>query len=160
MADELPLHDHRWYAVELHNRTWAALDEGTIGPHSPIEQREQLLYGAMASTYHWMHAGTAINHARGEHLISSVATKVGRPDLGLSHAHRSLEIAEAHPDEAQEWDLGFAHEAIARAHAALGDPDAARTHRDLAKGIAAHMEDEEDKAILDDAIAGGDWYGI
>lgn len=160
MADELPLHDHRWYAVELHNRTWAALDEGTIGLHSPIEQREQLLYGAMASTYHWMHAGTAINHARGEHLISSVATKVGRPDLGLSHAHRSLEIAEAHPDEAQEWDLGFAHEAIARAHAALGDPDAARTHRDLAKGIAAHMEDEEDKAILDDAIAGGDWYGI
>ncbi len=160
MADELPLHDHRWYAVELHNQTWAALEEGSIGPDSPTEHRERLLYGAFASTYHWMHAGTAINHARGEHLIATVATRVGLPDLGLRHAHRCLAIAQAHPGEAQEWDLGFAHEAIARAHAALGDPDAARAHRDLAEGIAAHMDDDEDRGVLEAAIAGGDWYGI
>lgn len=54
-----------------------------IGPHSPLADRERLLYAAYASTYHWLEAGNLANHARGEHLIASVAVRTGEAELAL-----------------------------------------------------------------------------
>ncbi len=154
-------HDlHRWFGVRLNNATWGRLADASVTPSSPVEDRENLLYAAYASTYHWMQAGSPINHARGEHLIARAAIRVGRPELGLHHATRCLEIAAAHPDLAEDWDLGFAHEAIARAHAALGSEELARAHRAEVEGIIAGMADDDDRAILAAELADGEWFDL
>ena len=67
--------------------------------------------------------GNAANHARGEHLVARAAIAVGLPDVSLRHARRCLELVEGHPDEMEDWDAPFAHEALARALAATGDTE-------------------------------------
>ncbi len=151
---------HRWFGVDLNNETWRHLGSGAIPVDSPPSEREALLYGAYASAYHWMQVGSPINQARGEHLIARVAVRVGRPDVALHHATRCLEIVTAHPDLAEDWDSGFAHEALARSHAALGNVDAARNHRAKAWEIIERMSDEDDRAILEEALAEGEWFGV
>lgn len=67
------------------------------------------------------HCWNEANFARGEHLISRVAARLGDGDLALRHARRCLELVELHPDVMEDWDLAFAHEALARGLAAVGD---------------------------------------
>jgi hypothetical protein len=147
---------HRRLGAELNNRTWALLD----GDADPAVSDEALLYGAYASTYHWMQVGTPINQARGEHLIARAALRVGDAEAALRHARRCLELAEAHPDEAEDWDLAFAHEALARAHAALGDRDAGRQHLDRAAALGQAIEDQEDREAFVAELAKGEWFGL
>jgi hypothetical protein len=151
---------HRWFGVHLNNTTWARFDAGDPNADSDVRGREGLLYGAYASAYHWMQVGNPINQARAEHLIARAAIRVGRPELGLHHATRCLELASAHSDLAEAWDLGFAHEAIARAHAALGRPDLAKDHRSKVRGIIAEMTDEDDRAVLENELTNGEWFDI
>jgi hypothetical protein len=146
---------HRWFGVELNNDTWDLLDQIGDGV-APLDQ-ERMLYGAFASTYHWMEAGTAANHARGEYLIAQVALAIGRDQLALHHARRCLEVVETEPDVMADWDAPLAHEVLARALLAGGDPDGAREHLARADEGARAIADPEDRAVVDDALAKGDW---
>ena len=56
---------------------------------------------------------------RASHL--SHGSTGGVPRTGHCHASRYLELIEAHPDLAEDWDRAFAHEAMARALAMAGD---------------------------------------
>ena len=151
---------HRWFGVELNNRTWQRLDEGAPNASSSDEERTELLIGAFASAYHWSQIGTAANRVRGEHLISRTALRVGEAGLALTHARRCLALATANPDVVEDWDFGFAHEAVARALAATGNLDEAREHLGEARRIAAAVLDEEDREILEAEIARGEWFGL
>jgi hypothetical protein len=146
---------HRWFGVELNNETWDLLDQIHAG--SPVADQERMLYAAYASTYHWMEAGTTANHARGEYLIAQVALAVDRPELALHHARRCLEVVESEPEVMADWDAPFAHEVLARALLATGDADAARPHLGEAEALAARVVDPDDRAVVDDALAKGDW---
>jgi hypothetical protein len=158
MVDQREL--HRWFGVNLNNRTWAALDAGDVDAGSPAVDRERLLYGAYASAYHWLEAGTPIHQARAEHLIARTALRVGRPDVALDHARRCLELIDAHPDLAEDWDAGFALEALARALAATGDVEAAQATRVRAKAAAASVADPEERAVVESELGRGEWFGL
>jgi len=158
MVDERDL--HRWFGVELNNTTWDAIAEGRVGPGSPLVERERLLYSAYASAYHWMNAGNEANHARGEHLIARTAVLVGFPDEGLHHARRCLELCEAHPTVVEDWDFAFAHEAIARASAALGDLVTAAEHHRVAGELGAAIAGEGDRTVFLEELARGPWFGL
>lgn len=149
---------HRWFGVELNNTTWDAIDAG-VGASGSLTDRESLLYSAYASAYHWRQVGTIANVARGEHLIARTALAVGMPDIGLRHAKRCLELVEANPDEVADWDLGFALEAMARAEAASGRPDAAAT-LERARQAAAAVSDPEERAIVEAQFDSGEWFGL
>jgi len=84
----------------------------------------------------------------------------------LAHLHRArprgagapprapvLELAESAPDELEEFDLPFAHEAMARAHALAGDEAAARDWLARARAAAADIADEDDRAIVETDLA-------
>jgi hypothetical protein len=150
----------RRLGIDLNNRTWNALDAGNIDAASPPHDREQLLYGAFASAYHWMQIGTPIHQARGEHLIARTALRVGRLELALAHARRCLELVEAHPDLAEDWDRGFAHEALARALAATGERAEAERHRRLAVEGCEAIADPEERAVLQAELERGEWFGL
>jgi hypothetical protein len=73
-ASQRPVRDrdlHRWFAVELNNTLWDALD--AYAPPEPLAEPERVLYQAYAACFHWLHAGTVVNHGRG------VRHRLGRP---------------------------------------------------------------------------------
>lgn len=158
MIDERDLHS--WFGVHLNNQMWAEIEDDRLGPGTPINEKEKLLYSAYASAYHWRQVGNEANFARGEHLISRMAARLGDGERALHHARRCLELVEANPEVMEDWDLPFAHEALARALAASGDMVEARSHRDIAFELMGEIADEEDRAIVAEQLGAGPWFGL
>jgi DNA-binding transcriptional MerR regulator len=141
--------DHRRLGVDLFNKTWTLMEkEG----RTPADD-DELIHCAHASAYHWMHVGTPANRARSEWQCSRMYTVLGRAEPALHHARRCLEICEASPDALEDWDLPFAHEALARAHATAGDDGEARKHLDRARELASAVMDEDDRGLLEADLA-------
>ena len=67
---------------------------------------------------------------------------------------------EAHPEEMADWDLAFAYDALARAHAAGGEVDAACRTREQAKAAGEAISDEEDRVYFMRWFEGGNWHGL
>jgi hypothetical protein len=142
MTDDTPMtldEAHRTFAKELFNHVWTLLESGDRTP----EQDDEMIHAAHASRYHWGMVGEPVNLARGEWMISRVYVVLGRIEPALHHGRRCLELCTAH--ELGGFDLGFAHEAIARATAANGDDATAREQVALARAAATHVEKDEDR---------------
>ncbi len=91
--------------------------------------------------------GTPANLARGEWLCSRVYAVLGRGEPALHHARRVLELCEEH--RIGDWDLAFAHEALARAHAVAGDRAACEQALERARAAAEDITDTQDRELLD-----------
>lgn len=76
-----------------------------------------------------------------------------RPEPALHHARRCLELCESAPEELEEFDLPFAYEALARAHAVAGDEAESRRFLEQGRAAAARIADEEERAIVDADLA-------
>jgi hypothetical protein len=157
MTDDL----HRRFGVEGNNTTWALLDEGGPGADAPRHEQDRFLYRAYASAYHWMEtpSGTVANVARGEHLIARAAISVGRPELALRHARRCIELCEANPADVADWDLAFGVEALARALAAAGEPDAERQW-ERAHALGEAIVEDDDREVFLAELRREPWFGI
>jgi hypothetical protein len=133
---------HRAAGVALFNYTWSLLELDS----RTAEQECELIHAAHASAYHWMQVGTAVNRARSEWQCSRVYAVLGRAEAALWHARRSLEFCER--ESIGDFDLGFAYEAMARAHAVAGERE--ETHRwvELARNAAADVTEDDDRALL------------
>ncbi len=158
MVEEQDL--HKWFGVQLNNGVWDRIGDSSFGPTSPLKEREDALYSAYASAYHWRNAGNEANWARGEHLISRVATKVGEFELGKKHAQRCLTLVAAHPESMADWDAPFGHEALARAFAGLGQASQAATERGIAIELTAAIENEGDRQVLESELKNEPWFGL
>jgi DNA-binding transcriptional MerR regulator len=148
-AETLDRDAHRRLGVDLFNKTWTLMEkEGRT-----VEEDDELVHCAHASAYHWLHAGTAANRARSEWQCSRVYTVLGRAEPALHHAQRCLAICESAPEALEDWDLPFAYEALARAHAVAGD--SAETSRCLerARTLGAAIADEDDRRLLETDLA-------
>jgi hypothetical protein len=137
--------EERQLAVELFNRAWTLMetDERTE------EQDDELINTAHASAYHWAQVGTPANRARSEWQLSRVYTVLGRPEPALHHARRCLAYCEENPEAIEDWDLPYAHEALARAHALAGEADVAGRHSAAARELAAGVASTEDREHLE-----------
>ena len=137
----------RELGVELFNRAWALLE-------SPGPDPDELAHCAHASAYHWMHGGgTVANRARSEWQCSRVYAVLGRPEPSLHHARRCLELCESAPEEIEEFDLPFAYEALARAHALAGNDAAAQEWLARARAAGEAIADEDDRDLLRSDLA-------
>jgi len=141
--------EERQLAVDLFNQTWTLLELPARTP----EQDDELVDTAHASAYHWLQVGTAANRARSQWQLSRVYVLLGRPEPALHHANRCLAWCEANPGALEDWDLPYAHEALARAHALAGDADEARRDADRARELAAGVAGDEDREHLDADLA-------
>jgi DNA-binding transcriptional MerR regulator len=132
-SESLTADEHRRLGIDLFNKTWTLMERA----ERTAEEDDELLHCAHASAYHWLQAGTIVNRVRSEWQCSRVYTVLGRAEPALWHARGCLELAESAPDELEEFDLPFAYEAMARAHAlagtrprrALGSPARTRARR-------------------------------
>jgi DNA-binding transcriptional MerR regulator len=141
--------DHRRLGVDLFNKAWTLMEQ----EERTEAEDDELVHCAHASAYHWLHVGTPANRARSEWQCSRMYTVLGRPEPALHHARRCLELCEASPDALEDWDLPFAHEALARAYGLVGDQAEARRHEERARELAERVEDPEDLRLLEADLA-------
>lgn len=134
--------EERRLGAELFNEVWRLLESDDRS----TEQDDQMVHAAHASAYHWRRVGKAENFARSEWQCSRVYSVLGRAEPALHHAHRSLELCER--NGIGDFDLAFAYEALARAHALAGDAGQARHMTELAVAACEHIADPEDKQIV------------
>ena len=131
----------RRLAVDLFNHAWTLLRM----PERTPEQDDELIHAAHASRHHWAEVGTAANLARGEWQVSRVYATLGRAEPALYHAGRCLACCEGAPDELEDWDLPYAYEALARAHAVAGNEAEAKRLAARARALGEEIEDDEDR---------------
>lgn len=135
---------HKWFAIECNNAAWTALEAASRS----LEESERMIHQAHAACYHWLQVGTVLHHARAQNLLANAYAAVGRGEPALHHARRALELLKAAGGSAADWDWAFAHDALARAHAAAGDVSAA-AFRAEARAAGDRIADPEDKAAFD-----------
>ncbi len=132
--------DHRQLGVDLFNEVWRLLETR--------EDDERMVHAAHASAYHWSVAPECRpeNRARSEWQCSRVYAVLGRAEAALHHARRCLDVCERHG--IGDFDLAFAHEALARAYAVAGDGDASGHHAELAKRASESIAEADDRELL------------
>lgn len=118
-----------------------------------------MVAAAYTSYYHWSQVGSAVNRQRGHWMVSRVFTVLERSEPALAHAKRCMELTEAHPDLMEDFDVAFAHEALARANALSGEAGKTQELYTQAEKLGEYIADEEDKGIFMGDLRGGDWYG-
>ena len=99
-----------------------------------------MVHAAHASRHHWGEVGTPLELARGEWQISRVYSVLGRGEPALYHAEVCLGVCEEHG--IGDFDLAFAYEALARAHAVAGDRSNAERYLAKAKKAGEGIEDQ------------------
>lgn len=139
--------NHRQLGVDLFNEVWRLMETRT--------DDERMLHAAHASAYHWAEAPECEprNRARSEWQVSRVYTVLRRGEPALHHANRCLEICEADSENMEDWDLPFAYEALARAHAVAGNAEEAGRFADEARAAGKQIAGPEDREHLDEALA-------
>jgi hypothetical protein len=140
--------DHRRLGVEAFNHTWTLMEK----PDRTREEDDEMLHEAHASAYHWLKAPEARpeNRARSEWQCSRMYAVLGRAEPALHHARRCLELCEEHG--IGDWDLAFAHEALARAYGVAGRAEDARRHEGLAREALEQIADQDDREHLLEAL--------
>jgi hypothetical protein len=129
-------------AADLFNYTWTVMEK----PDRTERETDLMVHAAHASRFMWEDIGEPVNHARGEWQIARVYSIVDRPEPALHHARRCLAIVEEFG--VGDFDLACAYEAMARAHAAAGEDEAARRYEALGRETAERIADADDRALV------------
>ena len=114
---------------------------------------------AKASLYHWRLSPKfePVNEQRGQWLISRVFSVLGKSEKALSYAKETIRITEKHGFK--DFDLAYAYEALARAHAASGNKEECKNFLQKAREAGNLIAGKEDKNIFDVDLDSGPWFG-
>ncbi len=145
---------HRQIAISINNSTWNYITK----PDRTANDDEAMIRSAYAAAYHWAFAAqrTDANEARAEWMLSRVHVISGHGETALRHAQRSMAVV-THVG-LTDFDLAYAHEALARSLACLSRDAEARLELAAAKSIP--ISDPEDKTIFGDDLASEPWFGL
>jgi len=137
---------HKWFAIEFNNGTWDALEK----QDRTAEETNSMVHLAHASTYHWSQIGTDVEYQRGLCLVAQVHAAAGDGQTAVRHAELCLSILEHQSDKFQDWDEAFSLDALARAHAATGNSEAAASAKQQAEAAGNEIAGEDDKQFFFD----------
>jgi hypothetical protein len=137
---------HHWFAVECNNVAWN-LVESSGGPRTP-EQTDRMIHAAHAACFHWLHAGTPLNHFRALCLLATAYAAAGRADEAVRHAEACLTLSSQLTEPPTDFDLATAHGCAANAFALAGRRSEARRQYDQAAAAAGRLADEDDKQVF------------
>ncbi len=145
MTEEKKYTEQEWHkraAITLFNLVWSLLDK-----KDKIKQEDdKMVHAVHASRFHWGEIGTPVEFERGEWQISRVYSVLNRPQSALYHAERCLDICKEH--NIGDFDIAFAYEAMARAHAVAGDKSDCEKYIKLAKEAGEQIKKKEDKDLF------------
>jgi DNA-binding transcriptional MerR regulator len=131
-------------ASQLFNETWRLMEQ----EERTTADDDRMVHAAHASRYHWGQVATVTpaQLARGEWQISRVYTLLGRAEPAVHHAGRVLDLCRE--NGIGDWDLAFAYEALARAHAVAGNAVRAREYTDQALAAAEDIAEAEERELV------------
>jgi len=137
--------EERQRGVDLFNEAWRLMETR--------EDDDRLLHITHASRYHWGEAEECRpeNLARGEWQVSRVYSVLGRGEPALVHARLCLDTCVEHG--IGDFDIAYAHEAMARAYRVLGDQAESTAHAEEARRATAGIADPEDREHAMEDIA-------
>lgn len=130
---------HRRLGIELFNSVWTLLEKAD----RTQDEDDLMLHAAHASAHHWRQVGEVKSFARSEWQCSRVYAVLGRAEPALFHARRCLEWCGR--GAVDDFDLPFAYEALARAHAAAGEGAESARYAALAREAGAGIADAGDR---------------
>ncbi|GAB4161343.1 MAG: hypothetical protein Kow00107_09130 [Planctomycetota bacterium] len=145
MSEERKFTIHEFHSAlgpALFNKVWELMEKSD----RTVEETDEMIHAAHASWYHWSKVGGPVNLARAEWQISRMYTVIGRPESALSHAERCLGICLAY--SIGDFDLAYAYEAVARAHAMSGRLDLAKENVAKALKASEAVVDPQDLEIV------------
>ncbi|HEX6499729.1 MAG TPA: helix-turn-helix domain-containing protein [Micromonosporaceae bacterium] len=134
--------DERHLAATLFNHVWTLLERTDRGQR----EDDEMLHAAHASRHHWGAVGGPVQWARGEWQCSRVYAVLARTEPALHHGRRCLALAEQY--DLGPFDIGYGHEAIARAYWTDGRRDDAQRHIELGYAAADKITDTEERDLL------------
>ena len=134
---------HRRFGVDLFNATWDLLDTAD----RTTDQDAEMLASALASRHHWRQVGDAKNFAISDWQVSRVFAVTGAGQLAREFAAQSAALCQEH--DLGPYLLAYAHEGIARAALVDGDEATALKHVAAARALAAQVEDEASRALIE-----------
>lgn len=147
---------HPYFAKQLNAKVWELLQK----PDRSKSEDELMIHAAHASRYHWLSAGTGLNHQRAEWLIAHVYTVLGFPESALRHAKRCLELTGEYSDLMKDYDRAYAQECMARAYALAGNLEEGKKYFAKAEQAGQAISKDGEKNIFMNDFRGGKWYGI
>jgi hypothetical protein len=147
---------HQEFAKQANGQVWKLL----MQDNRTAEEDQRMLAAAFASAYHWSIVGTALHHQRAEWLLAHVHTALGNTSAALDHAQICQELTQANQELMKDFDLAYAAEGLARAHALAGNSAEAKRLKAEARRLGNLIQNAEDKQIFDGDFSGGDWFGV
>ncbi len=141
-AMNLTARQHEQCGKALFNAVWTLLDK----PDRGAADDDLMVHTVHAMMLHWLQVGTPENFARGEWQLSRVYAVLRRAEPALRHAERCLALCREHG--LAGFDLAFAYEALARAHAIAGDAAQGNRFLRLADQAGRDIAEDDDHKIL------------
>ena len=146
---------HHYMGIEMNIQT-----RNLLGKEDHNKQDDaRMINFAKASLYHWRLSPKfePANEQRGQWLISRVFSVLGKSEKALSYAKETIRITEKHGFK--DFDLAYAYEALARAHAASGNKEECKNFLQKAWEVGNLIAGKEDKNIFDVDLESGPWFG-
>jgi hypothetical protein len=153
---QLSPENHHYLGIEMNQQVWKLLDQ-TERDERANQRMEQF---ALASLYHWQRSPNykPLNAQRGHWLLSRVYAVLERGEEALTHGKRCMSLSVEL--DLKDFDLAYAHEAMARAYAATKNTDEATAHYVKASQAGATIADEKAKKIFGGDLEGPPWFGL
>ncbi|HEY8667635.1 MAG TPA: hypothetical protein VIL86_13285, partial [Tepidisphaeraceae bacterium] len=136
---------HRWFAVELNNLCWELVEK----PDRTQAENERMIHAAHAACFHWLEAGTPLNHLRAQVLLATAYAKAGLAEAAVRHAERTLSLSEEAGETQSAFDRATVHGCASCALAIAGRFDEAQVQYRLAQSAAAELEDAGEKQVFE-----------
>jgi hypothetical protein len=133
---------HKYFASHCFNSAWDLIEKKD---RTPDDDRMMVALN-QAPLYHWRQRDDC-NDERlsvGYWQASRIQAILGNAPEALCHGKLCLDYSGA----LSPFYLGYAHEALARAHQVAGNPRAAREHLDAALALAGKVAKKEDRELL------------
>ena len=145
---------HHYMGIEMNNQTWNLLDKDGRNEQEDI----RMLNFAKASLYHWRKSSNfeLVNEQRGQWLISHVYAVLGEGKEALSYAQETLRLTEE--NGFKDFDLAYGFEAMARAHAALGNKEKCKEFKIKSREAGDLISGKEDKKYFDGDLEAEPWF--
>jgi len=147
---------HRKLARQAHGETWELLEK----KERTHDESAAMIEAAHVSSYHWRAAGNGLNWQRAEWLLARVYSTLGMGERALFHAERCRRLTDEHATLMEDFDLPFALEGLARAHAAAGEATAAVDYFKQAEAAGQRIKDVEDRNYFLLDLRSGQWFGV
>lgn len=135
---------HRYFAVECFNRAWDLIDKTGRAP----EEDEEMLRLSLTSTWHWTQRAdcTPTNLSVGYWQTARIYTLLGQVENARRYGMLCLKASQE--DGAEQFALGYAYEALARAEKVAGNRDQMEAYLRQARQVCESLTDEEDRQQL------------